>query len=430
MTTLKVEYKIGLKGTVKHPIQGAIKASRAKRRVIKAGRRGGKTVILAILAVEAFLKGRRVLYATPTADQLDAFWYEVTATLKEPIEAKDLYKNEVEHLIEHPGTKNRIRGKTAWNADTMRGDFADLLLLDEYQLMNEDAWEVVGAPMLLDTNGDAVFSFTPPSLYNIGVSKAKDPRHASKLFKKAELDKTGLWETFHFTSLDNPFISKEGLSIITSDMSLDAYRREILAEDDEIESSWLVYNKFNERICKVDRFEIPREWLVYSGHDFGIANPAALFLAQNPTSGDLFAFKEYLPGTGRSIPQHIDAFQELTKGYSVLRRVGGSPQEDEIRQGYSAHGWNITAPKLSKVNAQIDRIIGLMELNKLFVFKDMHSLLTEMANCMWELDGNKPLNKIKDEQKYHLLACLRYIGSDFTPETVSSDRIPVFRERR
>jgi phage terminase large subunit-like protein len=99
--------------------------------------------------------------------------------------------------------------------------------------MNEEAWEVVGAPMLLDNDGDAIFIYTPPSLRSRSVSKADDPQHAAKLFKKAkERQKEGdRWAAFHFTSHDNPHISEEALSEITSDMTSVAYRMEIKAED-------------------------------------------------------------------------------------------------------------------------------------------------------------------------------------------------------
>ncbi|NIV32808.1 MAG: terminase, partial [Anaerolineae bacterium] len=60
-----------------------------------------------------------------------------------------------------PGDKGRIRTKTAWDADSLRGDYADLLILDEYATMDPSAWELVGAPMLLDNDGDAVFIGTP-----------------------------------------------------------------------------------------------------------------------------------------------------------------------------------------------------------------------------------------------------------------------------
>jgi hypothetical protein len=214
-----------------HQRQSEFLTHPAKRKVIRAGRRGGKTTGIAIGALQQFLAGRRVLYAAPTADQIGKFWWEITQALREPIAAGILYKNETEHIIEMPGTAVRIRGKTAWNANTLRGDYADYLILDEWQLMNEDAWGVVGAPMLLDNNGDAVFIYTPPSLHSRSQSKAIDPRHAAKMFKAAQADESGRWAAFHFTSHDNPHISVDALEEITQDMTRLAYEQEILAED-------------------------------------------------------------------------------------------------------------------------------------------------------------------------------------------------------
>jgi len=134
-------------------------------------------------------------------------------------------------LIEIPGTEYRIKAKTAWNADTLRGDYSDLLILDEWQLMNEDAWEFVGAPMLLDNDGDAIFLFTPPSLHSRSVSKAKDLQHASKMYEKYRDDETGRWATFHWTSHDNPTLSNKALLDITKDMTSIAYNIEIMAQD-------------------------------------------------------------------------------------------------------------------------------------------------------------------------------------------------------
>lgn len=214
-----------------HTKQREFIESKAKRRIVRAGRRGGKTVGAAIDDVQHFLAGHRVLYAAPTQDQVERYWTEVCRALQEPIDAGAFKKNETMHLIELPGTEQRIRAKTAWNADTLRGDYADKLTLDEFQLMNEDTWAIVGAPMLLDNNGDAVFIYTPPSLHSRSVSKADDPRHAPKLFAKAQADTTGRWAAFHFTSHDNPYISKVALSEISQDMTSLAVRQEIMAED-------------------------------------------------------------------------------------------------------------------------------------------------------------------------------------------------------
>jgi hypothetical protein len=223
------EYVVHL--PIPHSKQKEFIDSPAKRKIIRAGRRGGKTVGSSSIAVQKFLKNLRVLYAAPTQDQVTAFWWRATTALREPIAAGILRKNETLHLIELPGTQQRIRAKTAWNADSLRGDFADVLILDEFQLMNEDAWGLVGAPMLLDNNGDAVFIYTPPSLQSRSVSKANDPQHAAKMFKRHQNDSTGRWETFHFSSHDNPHLSTEALEDITGDMTALAHRMEILAED-------------------------------------------------------------------------------------------------------------------------------------------------------------------------------------------------------
>ena len=148
-----------------------------------------------------------------------------------PAPLKTFSKNETDHVIERPGTEQSIKAKTAWNADTLRGDYADLLILDEWQLMDETAWEDVGAPMLLDNNGDAVFVYTPPSIRSQVLSRARDPRHGAKMFKKAAADhdlataerRQSRWEAFHFTSKDNPHISKEALQEISGDMTILSY---------------------------------------------------------------------------------------------------------------------------------------------------------------------------------------------------------------
>jgi phage terminase large subunit-like protein len=201
-----------------HNKQADFMHSAAKRKCIVAGRRGGKTTGAATLAVVAMLKGKRVLEAAPTLEQTEAFWEACKAYCSELIAAGVLYKNDSRRILQMPNGA-RIRTKTAWDADTLRGDYADLLILDEYATMKPSAWEQVGAPMLLDNNGDAVFIGTP-----------KRRNHFHSLYTRAIADDSGRWGAWHFTSLDNPHLSREALDEITADLTRDAYRQEILAE--------------------------------------------------------------------------------------------------------------------------------------------------------------------------------------------------------
>ena len=212
-----------------------------KRVICRAGRRSGKTTGVATRASKRFLEGARILYATPTSDQLATFWNLVKRTFAEPIDAGAYHVNETEHVLEMPllrsryrvriPSPNRIRCKTAWHEDSMRGDFGDELIFDEWQMMHESAWEEVGAPMLIDNNGNAVFCYTPPSLKRRAMSRADDKLHASKMFKRATSDSR--WEAVHFTSFDNPYLPREGLEEVTQDMTALAVRQEIHAEDIE-----------------------------------------------------------------------------------------------------------------------------------------------------------------------------------------------------
>jgi hypothetical protein len=179
---------------------------------------------------------------------------------------------------------------------------------------------------------------------------------------------------------------------------------------------------FDERTQLTDPIPLAKEWMRYSWHDFGQANPAALFAAMD-TSGNIFIYDEYLPGPGKSTYQHVEEFKKRTHGLTVLKRIGGNQTtEDEIRQGYSAHGWPIVAPKWEKVNKQLEIAFGLIERNRVFIFRTCPNLLNDIRRAVWEVDTNGiRLDKIKDERIYHLLACLRYGLSDFTPETVEQE---------
>lgn len=252
-----------------HSGQTAVLESRAKRKVIRAGRRYGKTYVAADIAVEAFLEGRRVLYTAPTSEQTERFWFLVKDFCGELFNHPAFYKNEQERLVERAGTLNRIRAKTAWNADTLRGDFADLIIFDEWQLTDENAWGFVAAPMLADNNGDAIFIYTPPSLRSRFKIKSKDPQHAAKLFKRAQAEydkalaagKTPRWQVFTGSSFDNPKISRQALTDLSEDMSALAYRQEILAEDvDEVPGAlWkrdIIEKHRVKRVPKLDEFEL------------------------------------------------------------------------------------------------------------------------------------------------------------------------------
>lgn len=203
-----------------HEKQRRVKNTAVKRVVICAGRRGGKTAVATQVSIEKMLQGRRVLLASATQEQADQFWDKAKEWLANPLATSHMTKNESRRIIE-ASNGGRIRAKTAWNADSLRGDYGDFLVLDEAALMDADAWEDVAQPMLLDNDGTAWIVSTPPKS-NVNQN------WFTKRYRSAQ--KKDDWEAFHFTSYDNPHLSEAALKRLTKDMTQAAYRREIMAE--------------------------------------------------------------------------------------------------------------------------------------------------------------------------------------------------------
>jgi hypothetical protein len=239
-----------------HPKQRAFLRSPSKRRVICAGRRGGKTTGASIFAAEQGLAGRRVLEAAPTATQTDAFWGAVKRYCQPLLDAKLVTKNETDRSLTF-WNGGYIRCKTAWNADTLRGDYADVLILDEYSLMDPDAWDEVGAPMLLDNGGTAVFIFTP-----------KRRNHAYRMWVRAMTEESERWQAWKFTSHDNPHLDAEALADISGDMTDAAYRQEIMAEF--LESEGAVFHNLDRVLTATPRAaQAHANHMVIAGIDWG-----------------------------------------------------------------------------------------------------------------------------------------------------------------
>lgn len=230
-----------------YPLQEAFISSPAKRRVICAGRRAGKTTGLAVLAVRKFLAGHQILEAAPIALQTNTFWRACKKALVAPIKAGAIYKNETDRVLIAPGG-GRITARTAHHADSLRGDYADLLILDEYSIMHPSAWDEVGAPMLLDNDGDAVFIFTP-----------KRKNHAYKHFMRAQGDQSGRWQAWQFASMMNPHLSRNALAEIVEDLTEDSYKQEILAQF--LENEGAIFRKVD-KACRLPA----GEWLAHRGH--------------------------------------------------------------------------------------------------------------------------------------------------------------------
>ena len=204
-----------------HPKQKEIVENDARFKVIRAGRRSGKTSLevedMSFDAVSG--KDRNIFYIAPTQIQARSIIWEMLKKrlggVGEPnegrLEMKVPTQDGGHSLIKIAGWENR---------ENFRGMNAYKIVFDEVDTMRDFfiGWQEIFRPALTDTAGSAVF---------IGTPKKENP-NLRRLEKLAENDKD--YQSFHFTSLDNPYIPPEELEKTKEELDQDTYQQEILAE--------------------------------------------------------------------------------------------------------------------------------------------------------------------------------------------------------
>lgn len=204
-----------------HPHQREIVKAGNRFKVIRGGRRGGKTKleteILCFKAVSQ--KDRVVFYVAPNQIQArNIIWESLKARLKGIAQINEV---RLEMKVPTADCGNSIIKVAGWeNRENFRGQAAHHITFDETDTMKGFfiGWQEIFRPALIDTSGSADFVGTPQ----------KENPNLRRLEKQCETDAE--WGSFHFTSWDNPSLPVEELNKAKGEMDADTYRQEILAE--------------------------------------------------------------------------------------------------------------------------------------------------------------------------------------------------------
>jgi len=208
------DLKIGL-----HENQMTVYQSKARFICLNCGRRFGKTWFAAAKVIIKALEKPGGIYwlVSPTFAQTDIMWRMVQKLLPRKY-TKQVFLGKLCIELTNGAT---IWAKSAEKYDNLRGEGLDGVVLDEAAMIHPDAWFKVIRPALMDKLGWAMFCTTPRGknwyykLYQKGVKT-----HGS--YNKN-------WESFTFSSYDNPFLDREELGEIVEDLSELEYEQEILA---------------------------------------------------------------------------------------------------------------------------------------------------------------------------------------------------------
>ena len=197
------------------PAAAEILRSPAKRKVVFSGRRFGKTRMLLTAALEQALvkPGSAIYYLAPSRKQAkDISWRAIKETVPLAWVRKTMESTLTIEL--HNGSRMMLGGLDY--ADSLRGQSADLLLLDEFAYASDlqSNWEAALLPMLSTTDGGAVFASTPAGGGNF----------AAELWERANTT-TG-WQRWNFPSVAGGWIKPEFVEEQRATMDATLWRQE------------------------------------------------------------------------------------------------------------------------------------------------------------------------------------------------------------
>ncbi len=192
--------------------------SKAKKKVIAKGRRFGLTKGFANLVIEYLLEGIGPGLWVDTVNSnidryIERYFYPVLRNL--PPSAWKWRQQKKELTI----GKQKLDLRSADRPELIEGFGYRFIILNEAGIILRDEylWHNTIQPMMLDYNPDVLIGGTPKGkglFYRLAVMAQ---------------EKEG-WEYFHFTSFDNPYLSKKELDELVSEIPLSIQKQEIYAE--------------------------------------------------------------------------------------------------------------------------------------------------------------------------------------------------------
>ena len=164
--------------------------SKARYKILAAGRRWGKSRLGSALCVAEGLRGGRAWWVAPSY-KVAAVGWRMIRRLGSGIPGVEIRR--VDRMLVLPGG-GEVQVRSADDPDSLRGEGLNLVVLDECAFMKQAAWEEALRPALSDRQGNAVFISTP-----------KGRNWFWRLWQRG-LANDGTFQSWQLPTGDNPYI--------------------------------------------------------------------------------------------------------------------------------------------------------------------------------------------------------------------------------
>jgi hypothetical protein len=249
-------------------------------------RRAGKTVAavndLQRDVLRSELPNPRAYYLAPTYAQAKKAAWDYAKHYAAPIPGVKI--NETELRIDYPGG-GRVQLLGGDNPDSLRGIYADAVVLDEFAFMDPTVWTQVIRPALSDRKGRATF-----------ISSVNGRNEFCKLYEshRGEPD----WFTMNLRASESGLIEADELAALKADMSDDEYQQEY-ENDFSVAAKGSYYGKLMQEADNEGRigpvpYDPGRECI--TGWDIGIGDSTAIWVTQ--VVGQQIRLVDYIEASG------------------------------------------------------------------------------------------------------------------------------------
>jgi hypothetical protein len=201
--------------------QRVIMESDARFRVLRAGRRWGKTQLASHEVIKAALAkpNQMVWWVANTDKNVRRGYRAVKNQTPRMLLTKEPPSDAANDRILHFKNGSQIEFYTAGTPDALAGEGVDFVVLDEAALIPENVWLQLIRPTLSDTGGRALMISTP---------RGRNWFH--KAWHRGQDPSKRMWDSWHFRSIDSPYMDEEDIAEAEESMPRILYEQEYLAE--------------------------------------------------------------------------------------------------------------------------------------------------------------------------------------------------------
>jgi phage terminase large subunit len=263
--------------------------------VVVAHRRFGKTVAAINEAIRAAidcpLERPRIGYIAPTYSQAKRVAWDYLTMYTRPLGAT---ANIAELRVDFWDRRIQLYGSD--NPDSLRGQYFDLVVLDEIADQNPKIWNEIIRPALADRRGKAIFIGTP-----------KGQNHFKELRDRAETEPD--WSLLEFKASQTGIVAEDELKAAEREMGPDKYAQEFECSfQAAIEGAYygkIINDMDAGRFCQIAKDDLLKTYVAW---DLGVGDSTALWVAQ--VLGKEIRLLDYIENHGVGLDWYV---RELTE---------------------------------------------------------------------------------------------------------------------